>query len=204
MVCKLCLDSLPIAPTSRTTQSGLQVYSFYPHSQIEYLLKTKYEIIGSKILKILAKKCAEYFFAKSSRELQIINQCDRIKHKQSENSRILRNSPSRILAVSVDDSIERFYSHTAIIAKAFCRASKGAFIPQFSKLIATNRVNYAGKNLEYRLKNPRNFIYKGARGNAVLIDDIITTGLSLTQAHECLAKNGVNVLFALTLADARY
>lgn len=137
--------------------------------------------------------------------MQTANQRARIQQsRQSEDSKISHNSSSKILAISVDDNIERFYSHTAIITKAFCRASKGAFIPQFSKLIATNRVNYAGKNLEYRLKNPRNLIYKGARGDAVLIDDIITTGLSLTQAHECLAKSGVNVLYALTLADARY
>ncbi|MGI0406511.1 ComF family protein [Helicobacter himalayensis] len=205
VICKSCLDSMPFTPTSRTAQSGLQVYSFYPHSHIEYLLKTKYELIGSKILKILAQKCAEYFFAKILGDLQTANQRSRIQQfKRSVDSDIFHNFSNKIFAISVDDNLERFYSHTAIITRAFCKASKGVFIPQYSKLIATNRVNYAGKNLEYRLNNPRNFIYKGARGDAVLIDDIITTGLSLTQAHECLAKNGVNVLFALTLADARY
>ena len=38
--------------------------------------------------------------------------------------------------------------------------------------------------------------------DVVLVDDIITTGLTLTQAAEALRAKGKNVAFCLTLADA--
>jgi len=36
--------------------------------------------------------------------------------------------------------------------------------------------------------------------DVILIDDIITTGTTLKEAEKVLNKNGINVLFALTLA----
>ncbi len=70
--------------------------------------------------------------------------------------------------------------------------------------MAQNRVSYAGKTLQYRIENPRNFIYKGTSSvDAILVDDIITTGITLQEAQNVLLSHGVNVLFALTLADAK-
>jgi len=37
----------------------------------------------------------------------------------------------------------------------------------------------------------------------ILVDDIVTTGLTLQEAETILNKNGIVVLFALTLADAK-
>jgi competence protein ComFC len=37
--------------------------------------------------------------------------------------------------------------------------------------------------------------------HAILVDDIITTGITLQEAQKVLMQHGVNVLFALTLAD---
>jgi competence protein ComFC len=54
------------------------------------------------------------------------------------------------------------------------------------------------------LDNPRDFKYTFKKNiNAILIDDIVTTGTTLCEAYSILKKNNINVLFALTLADAR-
>jgi len=39
--------------------------------------------------------------------------------------------------------------------------------------------------------------------DVILVDDIITTGLTLSQAIQSVEAEGKNVLFCLTLADAR-
>ena len=52
--------------------------------------------------------------------------------------------------------------------------------------------------------NPRNFTCKEFKEkNVILVDDIITTGLTLTQAVNVLHVKEKEVLFCLTLADAR-
>jgi len=68
--------------------------------------------------------------------------------------------------------------------------------------MAKNRVHYSGKGLQFRLENPRDFVYKGKSNiDVILVDDIITTGITLQEAQKVLIQNGVNVLFALTLAN---
>jgi competence protein ComFC len=100
--------------------------------------------------------------------------------------------------VPVDDTPKSF-SHTAVLAQAM----KTKFLtPLFNVLKATSNVKYAGKSLEFRLKNPRNFKYNGPKNiDVILVDDIKTTGLTLKEAEEVLAKNSVNVLFSVVLSD---
>jgi competence protein ComFC len=100
--------------------------------------------------------------------------------------------------IPIDDT-PRAFSHTAILAKAM----KTKFLtPIFNVLKATSNVKYAGKSLEYRLKNPRNFKYKGPKNiDVILVDDIKTTGTTLKEAEEVLAKYNVNVLFSVVLSD---
>ena len=80
--------------------------------------------------------------------------------------------------------------------------------PSYGTLIASNPISYAGKSLEFRQNNPRNFVYKPKIHKpdmgVILFDDIITSGLTLTQAYECLNAHNVRVLFAITLADAKF
>jgi len=72
---------------------------------------------------------------------------------------------------------------------------------QHAKLMANNKVNYSGKNLQFRLENPRDFSYIGKKDiEVILVDDIVTTGTTLKEATQLLKQNGVEVLFALTLA----
>jgi len=73
-----------------------------------------------------------------------------------------------------------------------------------AKLMAKNSIKYAGKSLQFRLENPRRFHYSGLKIiEVILVDDIITTGTTLNEARQLLEKNGVEVLFALTLADVK-
>jgi len=103
--------------------------------------------------------------------------------------------------IPVDDRVEGGYSHTALLARHARQKNLRAL---HGKLRARNRVDYAGKSLRFRLENPRDFRYEGPRGvQAVLIDDIVTTGTTLAEAHRVLRAHEVEVLFALTLADAR-
>ena len=63
-------------------------------------------------------------------------------------------------------------------------------------------MNYSGRSLQFRLEHPRDFVYKGKSNiDVILVDDIITTGITLQEAQKVLMDHGVNVLFALTLAD---
>jgi competence protein ComFC len=76
--------------------------------------------------------------------------------------------------------------------------------PLYGKLRARSNISYSGKDYQFRLLNPRHFfIKKFKEEDVILVDDIITTGLTLTQAVQALEKDGKNVLFCLTLADAK-
>jgi len=104
-----------------------------------------------------------------------------------------------VYVVGVDEYVKSGYSHVGLLTKAMKTKTS---IPLHAKLMAQNRVNYAGKDLEFRLSNPRDFKYTGKKNiDIILVDDIITTGITLQEAQKVLIQNGVNVLFALTLAD---
>jgi competence protein ComFC len=112
------------------------------------------------------------------------------------------NIDDKIYAIPIDDYVGKSnFSHTAILAKSLQSKS---IIPQFYKLIAKNRVKYANKSYEYRVINPRAFEYRGKKDKSIiLVDDVVTTGLTITEAVDTLRYNGVNVEFAITLTDAR-
>jgi competence protein ComFC len=104
-----------------------------------------------------------------------------------------------VYIIGVDESVESGYSHVSLLTHEM-RDKRVKVLHH--KLIAQNRVKYAGKSLEFRLTNPREFIYRGKKNiDVILVDDIITTGTTLNEAKRVLEKNSLNVLFALTLAD---
>jgi len=107
----------------------------------------------------------------------------------------------KVYSIAIDDNPKDGYSHTAILNKHL----KSKYIkPVFSKLRAQNSVSYSGKSLDFRLNNPRDFKYDFKRDiEVILVDDIITTGTTLKEASKVLENEGIRVLFALTLADAR-
>lgn len=176
LVCKKCDLSLLLSPKKRYYADGFAVFSFYDYQTIEFLLKSKYHLIGSRIYGFLAKKAHKYF--------------------ESINSDF-----SGVYGIGIDDSVSSYYSHSGVILKAFDKS----FTPLFGALKAQNNIHYAGKSLQYRQNHKKGFVYSGKSGiNAVLIDDIITTGASIDEARSVLEKSGVSVLFALVLSDARF
>ncbi len=105
----------------------------------------------------------------------------------------------KIFAIAIDDNVDKNFSHSAILTKEL----KSKFItPLYAKLRARNKIQYAGKSKSFREKNPRNFKYSGEREiDVILVDDVITYGITLNEAKKTLNKHNVNVLFALTLAN---
>ena len=176
-ICKDC-QNYYLSPSinTRVLLNDFKVFSFYKYSEISNLLHTKHTFYGSKVFRLLAKNSFS-IFAKDFKFDNIV------------------------FALPIDDKVTYLYSHTAILAKYL----KSPFIkPIFNALRAKNSISYSKKSLDFRLKNPRNFIYKYKKNiDVILVDDIITTGTTILEAKELLQKQNVNVLFALTLADAR-
>ncbi|HEC45618.1 MAG: phosphoribosyltransferase [Epsilonproteobacteria bacterium 4484_65] len=176
IICKTCEEQL-FVPTVSTRKVGtLDVISFFKYSTLETLLLTKHKPEGYRIYKALAKMTMKPFIE------EFVESDDR-----------------DVYIVGIDEHVKSGYAHVALLA----RAMKTKYsIPQHSSLMAGNRVNYSGKTLQYRLEHPRDFVYTGKSDiDVILIDDIITTGITLQEAQKVLMAHGVNVLFALTLAD---
>ena len=103
-----------------------------------------------------------------------------------------------IYIIGIDENVKSGYAHVALLTHEM--KAKNVIV-QYAKLMARNKTNSSGKTLKFRLENPRNFEYKGKKGvEVILVDDIITTGTTLKEATSVLKRNGVEVLFALTLA----
>ncbi|NWF67366.1 MAG: ComF family protein [Campylobacterales bacterium] len=177
IICKKCQDIfLKPTITKRELDNSLFVYSFYKYENIKDLIFTKHTQIGHKVYKILAQNSFLRFAQNFENE-------------------------SLVYSIGIDEHTRSDYSHVSILSKAL---KSKTIKPVFSKLIAQNRVNYSGQSLDFRLKNRRNFKYKYKQNiDVILVDDIITTGLTITEATMKLKEYGVNVMFALTLADAR-
>ncbi|WP_236096457.1 ComF family protein [Helicobacter sp. MIT 11-5569] len=170
------MELIPLEPTCRDLQ-GFKVYGFFEYGSVDMLLHAKYSVVGSKIYASLAQLALKVL----KTQLKV---------------------PYNAYSVGIDDKISKQgYAHNAI----FLRALKQVGLhPMYKTLHASNSVSYAGKDLEFRKRNPRNFILKRAVKDKqiVLVDDIITSGLTLLEAKECLEANGAKVLHAFVLADA--
>ena len=175
-ICKACkAENLEPSFYKRKIRSNINVYSFYKYREIEKLLHTKHTDLGFYIYSILAKIAFTRFSENFSFE-------------------------ESVASLGIDEHVKHGYSHTAILN----RALKSSHIhPHFNRLIATSRETYSGKSFQYRLLHPRRFEVKPFQEKyVILVDDIVTTGMTLTQAVEALEREGKEVLFCLTLADA--
>lgn len=177
IICKTCQTTL-LAPNfyKKELEKDFFVYSFYDYKDLEDLIQSKYHFYGDRVFNILAKLS----FAKFAENF----------HFSSE-----------VLAIPIDDHTRHNFSHTAILAK---HLESKIIIPKYNCLKATNIVKYAGKDLEFRQKNPRKFkSIDVVNKNIILCDDLITTGETIKQAKKTLEKKENEVLFSLTLADAK-
>jgi competence protein ComFC len=176
-ICKSCQKEF-LSPTvlERELENGLKVVSFYRYEDISDLILSKKSYTGFYILNILAKNS----FKRFSKEFQF---------------------ERKIHAIPVDDRVgESGYSHTAVLTKSL---KSGTITPIYGTLHSKSDVKYAGRSLQFRRENRREFQFRDKKmryREAILIDDVVTTGSTLLEASETLKKSGISPIFALTLA----
>ncbi len=175
-ICKACQnENLQPSLYKRKILGKLVVYSFYRYGDIEKLLHTKHTDLGYYIYTILANVAFKEF----------------AKNFEFDEP---------VVSLGVDEHVKHGYAHTAILNKALKSSN---IHPRYNKLIAQSKETYSGKSFQFRLLHPREFKVKSfSEKYVILVDDIITTGMTLTQAVDALAKEGKEVLLCLTLADA--
>jgi len=174
--CKRCQKRLLNPHLKERYLGALKVISFYSYEEIASLLHTKHTPRGYRIYSALGRLSFRPF-------MEAFN----------------RYSASKVTLVGVDEHIVDGYSHVALLTHS---VQSNNIVIKHGCLLSQNKVTYAGKSLQFRLDNPRDFIYTGASDiDAILVDDIVTTGTTLKEAEKCLKQKGVNLLFALTLAD---
>lgn len=177
IICKTCQNKL-LVPSfyKREIEKDFFNYSFYSFTEIEDLLTSKYYFHGDRIYNILASLS----FAKFASSFTF----DEI-----------------VYSIGIDEHTRHNFSQTAILSSHL----KSKYIkPLYGKCKATNKIKYAGQNLEFRKKNKRKFKTNLENKNIILVDDLITTGTTILEAKKTLEKKGNNILFSLTLADAKF
>ena len=176
IICSRCKEQLFKTTISTRTIGTLDVISFYKYSALESLLLTKHKPEGYRVYKALSKMTLKPFIEE-----------------------FVENIDSDVYILGIDEYVKSGYAHVALLTRAMKTKQT---IPLYGTLMARNRVNYSGKSLQFRLENPRDFCYTGKSNiDVILVDDIITTGITLQEAQKVLLAHNVNVLFALTLAD---
>jgi len=178
VICEACEAKLLIPTISKRKVGTLEVVSLFRYSTLEPFLLTKHTAAGYRLYRYFSKQFLKSFLDDFASHID-----------------------EPVTLIGVDERSGGGYSHTALLSH---HASSPKIRAIHSKLLAQNPVKYAGRSLQFRLENPREFRYTGETGiEAILIDDIITTGVTLQEAQQELERHGVEVLFALTLADAR-
>jgi len=157
----------------------LEVVSLFGYSAVSPLLLTKHTPVGYRIYRYLGRR----YVAPLVRDL------------------LAATSEEEPTVVAIDEDVRHGYAHTAQLIRPLHRIGVGV---HHGALRARNRVHYAGKTLAYRLSHPRDFVTTlGPDRSVILVDDIVTTGVTLQEAQRVLEAAGNRVLMAVTVADAR-
>ena len=177
IICKTCQQNL-LTPSfhKRELEKDFYNYSFYSFSEIEDLITSKYYFHGDRVFNILAKLS----FQKFAQNFEF---------------------DELVYSIGIDEHTRHEFSQTAILSR---HLKSKDIKPIFNQLKATNTVKYAGHDLEYRQKNKRKFKTSLANKKIILVDDLITTGTTILEAKKTLEKKNNEVLFSLTLADAKF
>lgn len=176
IICKTCQKNL-LAPSfhKRELEENFYNYSFYSFLEIEDFLTSKYYFFGDRVFTILAKLSFKKFAQHFSFD-------------------------EKVYSIGIDEHVRHEFSQTAILSHHL----KSKHIePLFGKLIAQNIVKYAGRDLEFRQKNRRKFTTSLCNKKIILVDDLVTTGTTILEAKRVLEAQNNEVLFSLTLADAK-
>ncbi len=179
VICGGCASRLLSPNVRRRTVGTLEVISLFDYSTIEPLLLTKHTPLGHRVYRFFGKRIIGPFV-----------------------SEYLQQTGDPVTIVGVDEHVRYGYAHVALLTRAIdhprAKVVHGA-------LLSEHAVHYAGKTLQYRLEHPRNFnCTEPVEANCILVDDIITTGTTLQEAKHALIQQSNRVLFAVTLADARF
>ena len=176
IICKSCQKNL-LKPSfhKRELETDFFNYSFYAFSEIEEFISAKYYFYGDRVFNILASLSFKKF-AKNFDFNELV------------------------YSIGIDEHTRHEFSQTAILSRHL--KSKN-IKPLFNQCKATNIVKYAGHNLEFRKKNKRNFITELSNKKLILVDDLVTTGTTILEAKKVLESKNNEVLFSLTLADAK-
>ncbi len=172
-ICSTCQTNF-LTPSiyKRKLPNGIDIISFYKYEEIKELLFTKHTDMGFYIYNILAKLS----FKKFAEEF---------------------HTKEQYVSVAIDDVVKNGYSHTAILNK---QLQSYNITPNYNILRAQNSVSYSGQSRKFRENNKRNFKVSNFKGdNVILIDDIVTTGLTMQEAITALNKK--NVALCLSLVD---
>ncbi len=178
VICRRCHESL-LRPTVSTRRIGMMdVVSLYRYRTVAPFLLSKHTPRGYRIYRYFGRRQVAPFLEAFAEGVE-----------------------GQTLLLSIDERLSGGYAHTSLLAHG---SRFERLRPLHGALVARNPVRYTGRSLQYRLTHPREFVYRGPEGvPAVLLDDVVTTGTTLSEARALLAKHGVEVLFALTLADAK-
>ena len=183
LICKDCqIDYLTPQIKERELITNFFVYSFFDYENVKELLYSKYQHIGSCVYKILARNSLAQFATQFVQNL---------------------SAAETIYATGIDDNPKKGFSHSAILASSLQATHNEAKIkPLFNILRANSPIKYANQSYEYRLTHPRDFVLqKTIKGSVILVDDIVTSGLTLLEAKDTLTRHDTQTLFALCLCD---
>ena len=178
-ICTPCQEKFLTPNLYKRKINNTQVYTFYQYSEIKDLLYTKHSDLGYYIYRLLAQKS----FGEFARSFT------------------LEHEDEVFASIAIDDAPKSGYSHTAILNEAL----QSSHIKVLRNILRDESgVSYAGKSKAFRLLNPRKFSLKPfAHKEVILVDDIITTGLTFSAAIKKVEQEGKEVAFCLALADAR-
>jgi competence protein ComFC len=177
-ICTPCQEKFLTPSLYKREINSTQVYTFYKYSEIKDLLYTKHSDIGFYIYRLLAQKS----FAAFARSFEL-------------------GKGETFASIAIDDVPKSGYSHTAILNEAL---QSQHIRVHHNRLRDESGVSYAGKSKAFRLLNPRKFSLKPfAQKEVILVDDIITTGLTFSAAIKKMQKEGKEVAFCLALADVQ-
>ena len=181
-ICDECRQDTLSVEITREKIGNLEVISFFDYYLAVEFIKSKYANSGYRMYKYFAKRYFNPFLQNYINNLEFLD--------------------SKIYLIGVNNNINRGYSNISVLMHYGAKGIKEVR-PLYNVLKAKNKVQYAGKSLEFRLKNPRKFRYTGPKNiDAILIDDTTTTGVTLEEAYRVLKDNNVNVHFAMTVAIA--
>lgn len=180
-VCKACVKDFLTPEMIEKEIGNLKVVSFFDYYLTVEFVKSKYTTSGYRLYKFLAQKYFAPFIQAYKKSL---------------------HSKKPLYLIGIDENVSRGYSNVAQLVHF---GAKGSDVKALHNVLrAKSSVKYAGESLEFRLSNPRNFIYSGPEGiEAILIDDTVTTGSTIEQAYRVLKEHNVTLHFALTLANAK-